>query len=397
MMRHIDVFMLTWNHFSQTVRAISTLLDVTRYPDYNLIINDNGSDIEMQKYLEWIKMDHRVTVIQHQKPEVSFCQAMNECLKISNSEFIVTVQNDMIFKNNNWMMELVNCLERNPEAGMVGAKLIYPDGTIQHAGATFDKNGNWYHVGRGQPAYKFDWEREVPGCTSAVMIVRRSAIPNDGWNEDYLRAANHNDVEMCCLMRENGWRILYCPSSVIIHYESLTASENLGSEQISFNIDIFKKNCWNWLRDDMVKNPELYEDRVFLSEMLTLLLKYGWHQPEDWSGTTVRWIEADATLIITSKETCAINLNLSLLVLSFYRPRTLEIYSDAGLVAQFAVPTTGFIKVSESIRLVSGENVLRFHVPEGCDRPCEKPDLNNQDSRCLSLAIENFKLDESEL
>ena len=136
--RHIDVFMLTWNHFSQTKRAISTLLDVTRFPDYTLIINDNGSDIDMQKYLDRIKRDHRVKVIQHKKPEVSFCQAMNECLKISNSEFIVTVQNDMIFKNSNWMMELVNCLERNPEAGMVGAKLIYPNGTIQHAGATFD-------------------------------------------------------------------------------------------------------------------------------------------------------------------------------------------------------------------------------------------------------------------
>ena len=61
------------------------------------------------------------------------------------------------------------------------------------------------------------------------------------------------------------------------------------------------------------------------------------------------------------------------------------------------MPTTGFITVSESIHLVSGENVLRFHVPEGCDRPCEKPEMNNQDSRCLSLAIENFKLDEFEL
>jgi len=320
---------------------------------------------------------------------------MNECLKISNSEFIVTVQNDMIFKNSNWMMQLVNCLEHNPEAGMVGAKLIYPDGTIQHAGATFDNRGNWYHVGRLQPAYKFDKEREVPGCTSAVMIVRRSAIPNDGWNEDYLRAANYNDVEMCCLMRENGWKILYCPSSVVIHYESLTASENLGSEQISFNRDVFKKNCWNWLMDDMVKNPELYEDRIFLSEILTLILKYGWHEPEKWPGKSIRWIEADATIIIISKEICSINLSLS--ALSFYRSRTLEIYSDEGLVALVTVPTTGFITVSASIHLASGDNVLRFHVPEGCDRPIEKPEMNNQDSRCLSLAIENFKLGELEL
>ena len=395
MMRHIDVFMLAWNHFSQTVRAISTLLDVTRYPDYTLIINDNGSDPEMQKFLEWIKEDPRVIVIQHKKPEVSFCQAMNECLMVSNSEFIVTVQNDMIFKNNNWMMELANCLERNPKAGMVGAKLIYPNGTIQHAGATFDDEGNWYHVGRGKPAHKFDTEREVPGCTSAVMIVRRSAIPNDGWNEDYLCAANHNDVEMCCLMRKNGWKILYCPSSVVIHYESLTASENLGSKETSFNLEVFKKICWNWLMDDMVKNPELYLERISLNEMLIVSLKKGWYQPENWSGTATRWIQADATIIIISKEMCTINLSLS--VISFYRQRTLEIYSGAVRVARANVPIDGFIKASAFIQLVCGENVVRFHVQEGCERPCDKQDLNNSDSRCLSLNIGNIKLDELEL
>ncbi len=392
MMKHIDIFMLTWNHFGQTVRAISTLLEVTNYPDYTLIINDNGSEAEMRKYLEWIKMDHRVTVIQHKKPEVSFCQAMNECLAISNSEFIVTVQNDMIFKNNNWMMELVNCLERNPDAGMVGAKLIYPNGTIQHAGATFNDQGEWYHVGLGEPEYEFDKEREVPGCTSAVMIVRRSAIPNDGWNEDYLRAANHNDVEMCCLMRENGWKIIYCPSAMVIHLESLTASENLDATHISFNHEIFKKNCLNWLMEDMKSNPKLYMESFALNERLTVSFQSGWHMREIWNGTPVRWIEADASIRIDSKEECA--LDLSLPVLSFYRPRTLEISSSDGPVTRVVVPISHFITAIVSLRLVKGENIILLHVPEGCERPSDKHELNNSDSRCLSLATGTIKLHE---
>ncbi len=389
-MKHIDIFMLTWNHFSQSARAISTLLEVTSYPDYTLIINDNGSEEDMQKYLRELKLDRRVTVIQHKRPAVSFCQAMNECLAISNSEFIVTVQNDMVFKNKNWMTELANCLEHNPDAGMAGAKLIYPNGTIQHAGATFSDQGDWYHLGRGEPEYKFDREMVVAGCTSAVMIVRRAAIPNGGWNEEYLNAANHNDVEMCCLMRKNGWKIIYCPSSVVVHLESQTASENLTAPIITFNIEIFKKNCWNWLMEDMRSNPRLYLESFDLNERLTAFYQSGWHFSENWSGKSSRWMREDASIIIDSKDECAVDLSLS--VISFYYPRTLEIYSRDGLAARFAVPTSGFTTAIVHLCLGRGENLIRFHVPEGCNRPCDIKELNNLDNRCLSVAVQSIEL-----
>lgn len=388
-MRHIDVFMLTWDHLSQTALAISTLLEMTNYPDYTLIINDNGSDAVMQNYLERIKENHKVVVIQHKKPEVSFCQAMNECLRISSSEFIVIVQNDMIFINPNWMTELADCLDRNLEVGMVGAKLIYPNGTIQHAGATFNERGDWVHVGRGQLLYEFDKEREVPGCTSAVMIVRRSAIPNGVWNEDYLSSANHNDVEMCCLMRKNGWKIIYCPTSTVIHLESLTASEHLTAKHVSFNIEIFKKNCWNWLMEDMKSNSKLYIEWFALNEELTLFFQSGWHQLENWSDTSSRWMKTNASIIIDSIEECVVDLSLP--VLSFYRPRTLEIYCG-DVAVQVAVPTNGFITADVRLRLGKGENIIRLHVPEGCERPSDKPELKSLDSRCLSVAVQNITL-----
>lgn len=391
-MKHIDIFMLTWNHFSHTIRAISTLLDVTNYPDYTLIINDNGSSIEMKKYLEWIKMDNRIRVIQHKMPEVSFCQAMNECLKISTSDFIATVQNDMIFINENWLKELVNCLERNPEAGMVGAKLIYPNGTIQHAGASFNSKGEWYHIGRGAPACEFNQEKEVPGSTSAVMIVRRSAIPNGCWNEEYIGAANHNDVEMCCLMRKSGWKIIYCPSSVVVHIESLTFKEDIAAfkNYIPINAKIFEKNCWIWLRDDLKNNTKLYRESITLDEMVTSeVFNSGWHLPEYWYGTSPSWMEADAIITVNSFKTCIADLSLQ--VLSFYRPRTLEIYSGEKLAMNVIVPTN-FININAPIHLAEGRNTVRFHVPDGCERPCDKPELNNPDSRCLSLAVRNIRL-----
>jgi GT2 family glycosyltransferase len=391
-MKHIDIFMLTWDHFSQSAKSIRSLLEITSCPDYTLIVNDNGSSREMQSYLQDIRRDRRVRLIQHKTPEVSFCQAMNECLKESNSELIVTVQNDMIFKNANWLIELVNCLERNPDAGMAGAKLIYPNGTIQHAGATFSEQGEWYHLGRGMPSNEFNEEREVPGCTSAVMIVRRAAIPGGGWNEDYLGAANHNDVEMCCLMRKNGWKIMYCPASEVIHLESLTASENLTSPIIDFNIETFKRNCWNWLMDDMRLRPEFYMETIKLTESLAVIYQSGWHLFEIWNGMPSRWMLADSSIVILSSEECTVDLKMS--VMSFRRPRTLEISSSNGSAIRFCVPTSSFITASVPLCLGKGSQVVHFHVPEGCERPCDVEALNNPDNRCLSVAIHSLKLTE---
>jgi len=67
------------------------------------------------------------------------------------------------------------------------------------------------------------------------------------------------------------------------------------------------------------------------------------------------------------------------------------VYAADELVASVAVPTS-FVNVSASIRLAKGANVVRLHVPEGCERPCDKPELSNTDSRCLSVAVQNISI-----
>lgn len=109
---------------------------------------------------------------------------------------------------------------------------------------------------------------------------------------------------------------------------------------------------------------------------------------EDWSGTPTSWMNADAILSVTSRENRTANLSLQMI--SFYRNRTLEITTVGAPVAQFAVPTGFFINVSMPISLDKGVNAVRMHVPEGCERPSDKPDLGNPDPRCLSVAVQNL-------
>jgi hypothetical protein len=80
---------------------------------------------------------------------------------------------------------------------------------------------------------------------------------------------------------------------------------------------------------------------------------------------------------------------MSLDAYSFYRNRMLEISSSGALVTRVAVPTN-FVTVSVPLHLTKGENIVRFHVPEGCERTSDKPELNNPDTRCLSVAVQNL-------
>lgn len=115
----------------------------------------------------------------------------------------------------------------------------------------------------------------------------------------------------------------------------------------------------------------------------------GWSEVQYPGGIPTRWMSNDAiTEIFTSKNQ---TVNMSFDVISFYRPRTLEIYSDSNLYAQMSVPTN-FIDTNIPLNIKKGKNAFRFHVPEGCEIPTAIPELNNTDPRCLSLAVRNITI-----
>lgn len=119
----------------------------------------------------------------------------------------------------------------------------------------------------------------------------------------------------------------------------------------------------------------------------SMLLGSGFHDLEDKSGTPTHRIQANGTLLINSPENRTANLSLQ--VISFYRNRTVEVYSGNELTARVVVPTV-YINVTVPVHLAKGSNTVRFHVPEDCERPCDKPELNNPDSRCLSVTVLNL-------
>lgn len=116
----------------------------------------------------------------------------------------------------------------------------------------------------------------------------------------------------------------------------------------------------------------------------------GFYDIENWSGIPSRWMKGNATLLIKSSEN--LNTTLSLNAKSFYRNRTLQVILNGVPKAQIAVLPTSFVNVSVPLKLEKGNNTVRMHVLEDCVRPRDIIELNNPDSRCLSVAFQDIVL-----
>ena len=115
----------------------------------------------------------------------------------------------------------------------------------------------------------------------------------------------------------------------------------------------------------------------------------GWYYLENWSGIPTRWMSENASLVIYGRKDRSVSLNFQ--AISFYVPRTLEIYSGNQMISFVDIPTH-FIPVNVTIPLKNGKNDIWFFVPEGCDRPTDLPHMKNNDNRCLSFAIQNITI-----
>lgn len=119
----------------------------------------------------------------------------------------------------------------------------------------------------------------------------------------------------------------------------------------------------------------------------------GLHRLEYWDGIPTQWASNNATFNLYSNDDCIADLSFT--TYSFYRPRTLEISANGHILQETTVPR-GFVNISIPVQLHKGENIIKLHVPEGSERPCDIPELENRDTRELSVAVQNVTLVEAE-
>jgi SAM-dependent methyltransferase len=133
-------------------------------------------------------------------------------------------------------------------------------------------------------------------------------------------------------------------------------------------------------------NAEVLRRHDIIKERHSFLIRswYGW---EDWNGTPARWIGEEALILLHSETECT--MKMSFQVVSFHRPRNMEIFVGGVLLLRVLIPTNP-IRTSIEVPLVKGINYIMFKAIEGCERPCDIKELNSRDARCLCFAIQDM-------
>ena len=245
--------------------CLSSLLSLTRYPDFEVLVIDNGSDDQATlAYLSQLERKGRIRVLRDPSP-FNYSALNNRAVEEVSGELICLLNNDIEVIDPEWLEELVVQALR-PGIGAVGARLLYPNRTLQHAGVLLGVGGvaNHAHLGMqaDRPGYFFRAQlvQEMSAVTGACLLVRREYYQAVGGLDEINLTVAFNDVDFCLKLRELGLCNLYTPFSVLIHHESVSRGRDEQPEQAA---RFAKEVAWmqeRWasvLKWDPAYNPNL--------------------------------------------------------------------------------------------------------------------------------------------
>ncbi len=228
----VDIILLTYNNLKYVQQAAEAIQEHTTIPYHLVIVDDQSMDEDQTRKwaAELWRTEKNVTYIRRGVKAKGGSEIMNTGFKYCRNDLIVSMNNDIVVTDG-WLENAVKCME-DPKVGIVGMKFLWPwDEKIQHAGGTFVKGELPIHVGSGETSDKHSETREMLWVSGPCVLIRRAALV-PGWSVDYEEFGGHEDVDLCLRARSQGWKVLYCGTSVVYHYEGATVTKLPGFNEM---------------------------------------------------------------------------------------------------------------------------------------------------------------------
>jgi GT2 family glycosyltransferase/ADP-heptose:LPS heptosyltransferase len=217
-----SIIIPTYNNLGFTRECLDAIRQHTRFGGYEIVVVDNGSTDGTAEFLEEEQAAGRLRAL-FNGHNLGFAKACNAGAKISQGDYLIFLNNDTKVTSG-WLEELIKCAQKDQKVGVVGAKLLYPDDTIQHAGVVFSNAKSVYHIYRSfdkdHPAV--NKEREFQAVTAACVLLKKQVFFEAGmFDERYQNG--FEDIDLCLKVREKGYKVIYNPRSLVYHFEGKTA------------------------------------------------------------------------------------------------------------------------------------------------------------------------------
>ena len=242
----VTIIIPTRDSLDLLVQCLDSIEALTGYPDYEILIVDNGStSAETLLFLEQTR--HRVL---RDEGDFNYSRLSNFAAREASGEYLLLLNNDTEVISPDWISAMVEQAQR-PEVGAVGAKLIYPDYKLQHAGIVLGMPRLVSHIHRFaspdstgyiNPANVI---RDCGAVTGACMMIRRELYNSMGGLNEDLRIA-FNDVDLCLRLREKGHLVVFTPFAILYHHESATRAPGWDEAEASYMLSRWP---WDFLSD----------------------------------------------------------------------------------------------------------------------------------------------------
>ena len=220
----VSILIPNKDHREDLKRCVDSILGKTSYPRFEIVVIENNStEQETFRYYEDLEKDSRIRVIRREGA-FNYSALNNLGVREAKGEQILLLNNDTEVLSADWLQEMLMYTQRG-DVGAAGAKLLYPDGTVQHAGIGIGIKMLAGHYFRGFPGDsdgyygRLKYAQNVSAVTGACMMVsRRVYEAMDGLDESF--SVVFNDVDFCLQIRKAGYLIVWTPWAELTHYES---------------------------------------------------------------------------------------------------------------------------------------------------------------------------------
>jgi GT2 family glycosyltransferase len=243
--------------------CVEGLKEKTEYPHYRVVVMDNGStEPDALALLSDLRRTPRFTVVDRPGP-FNFSALSNEGARLTATPLLVFLNNDIEMIDGDWLKPLIRWAVQ-PEIGAVGAKLLFPCGTLQHAGVVVGLGGIGGHVYRKRPLDTRGYlgelgvPHEVTAVTGACIAIERAKFEAIGGFDAENLPVELNDLDLCLRIAERGWSNLWTPESVLYHHESASRLVGLSPSKAYRGERFYFAQRWQHIiRDDPHFHPGL--------------------------------------------------------------------------------------------------------------------------------------------
>jgi GT2 family glycosyltransferase len=216
----VSIIIPAFNKWDYTFKCLMAVLQNTRDVAHEVIVIDNASSDETPLALPLLENLR----VHRNEQNLGFARASNQGAAMARGKYLLFLNNDTEPRAG-WLSAMVKLVEADPKIAIVGSKLLFPDGTIQHGGVVFAYAGpipvTPYHLHYRRPASFSDTTLSLRAVTAACMLIRPEVFQAVGaFDEGYVNG--YEDVDLCLKVWKTGAKIVYTPDSVVVHHESVS-------------------------------------------------------------------------------------------------------------------------------------------------------------------------------